>query len=60
MSKPWLRPLGKAQAEKLGDKQGDVQTRILVNMAALKLEVVAEALVQTVPYTLADAEATTL
>ena len=39
---------------------GDVQTRILVNMAALKLEVVAEALVQTVPYTLADAEATTL
>ena len=60
MSKRWLRPLGKAQAEKLGDKLGDVQTRILVNMAALKLEVVAEALVQTVPYTLADAEATTL
>ena len=60
MSKRWLRPLGKAQAEKLGDKLGDVQTRILVNMAALKLEVVAEALIQTVLHTLADVEGTTL
>lgn len=60
MSEHWLRSLGKAQAEKLSDKLGDVQTRILFNTAALKLEVVAEALVQTVPYTLADAEATTL
>ena len=39
---------------------GDVETRILVETLALNFEVVAEALVHTVPHTLADAEATTL
>ena len=37
-----------------------METRILVKTLAFKLEVVAEALVDTLPYTSADAEATTL
>ena len=56
----WLRPLGEAQAETLGVTPGDVQTRIRVKTLAFKVEVVAEALVDTLPYTSADAEATTL
>jgi len=56
----WLRPLGGAQAETLGVTLGDVETRIRVKTLAVKLEVVAEALVDALPYTSADAEATTL
>ena len=56
----WQTPLGKAQAETLGERLGDVETRILVKTLALKLELVAETLVQTVPDKVADAKATTL
>ena len=59
-SKRRLRPVGEANTETLGDTLGDVETRILVKTLAWKLEVVEEALVHTVPHTLADAEATTL
>ena len=56
----WLTPLGKAQAETLGQRLGDLETRILVKTLALKLELVAETLVQTVPDKVADTKATTL
>ena len=56
----WLGPLGQSQAKTLGDTLRDVQTRILVKTLALKLEVGAEALVHTLPHTLAEAEATIL
>ena len=39
---------------------GHVETSILVKTLALKLEVVAEALIQTVLHTLADVEGATL
>ena len=54
----WLKPLGKAQAE--SERLGDVKTRILVKTLALKLELVANTLDQTVPDKVADAKATTL
>ena len=56
----WLRTLEEARAKTLGDTLRDVQTRILVKTLAFKLEVGAEALVHTLPHTLADAEATIL
>lgn len=46
------------QAE--SERLGDVKTRILVKTLALKLELVANTLVQTVPDKVADAKATTL
>ena len=59
-SERWLRPVEDAQAQSLGHTLGDEQTRILVKTLALKLEVVAETLVETLPFTLLDVEATTL
>ena len=56
----WLRPLEQAQAKTLGDTLGDVDSSILVKTLAFKLEVVAEALVGTLPYTPTDAKATAL
>ena len=58
-SERWLRPVQEAQTQTLGHTLGDEQTRILVKTLAFKLEVVAEALVETLPYTLADVEVTT-
>ena len=46
-----------AQAETLGVTLGEVETRIVVKTLAFKL---AEALVDTLPYTQEDVEATTL
>ena len=54
----WLKPQGKTQAE--SERLGDVKTRILVKTLRLKLELVANTLVQTVPDKVADAKATTL
>ena len=56
----WLRPLEEVQAETLGNRLGDMETRILVKTLAFKLQVVARALVDTLSYTPADTEATTL
>jgi len=56
----WLTPLEQAQAKTLGDTLGDVDSSILVKTLAYKLEVVAETLVDTLPYTPADAKATAL
>jgi len=55
-----LRPLREAQAEILGDTLGYVETRILFKTLAFKLEMMADALVDTLPQTPAGAEATTL
>ena len=54
-SEGWLRPVEEAQAQTLGHTLGDEQTRILFKT----LEVVADTLVETLPDTLADVEATT-
>ena len=54
----WLKPQEKAQAE--SERVGDGKTRILVKTLVLKLELVANTLVQTVPDKVADAKATTL
>ena len=56
----WLRPLEEEQAETLGRRLGDMETRILVKTLAFKLQVVAGTLVDTLSNTPADAEATTL
>lgn len=58
-SERWLRPVEEAQAQTLGHTLGDEQTRILFKTLAFKLEVVANTLVETLPDTLADVEATT-
>ena len=56
----WLRPLGEAQAETLGHRLGDAETRIRVKTLAFKLQVVAVAGGDTLSYTPADTEAITL
>lgn len=56
----WPRRLREAQVETLGDTLGDVETRIMVKTLDFKGEVATEALVQTVLYTLVNAEATIL